>query len=268
MAWRAHSSTRNQASRNRQTRFAARSPVVSWILVPITLSVMFSLFGKGRKAQQDAAVAQQAATVLAECEATLTRIFRMSWSYIAPRDVAEMAERVQRATDAGLHDHETVRGLDFCDRLWHSLRCEIDADAKDSLLAEGERIGLGDLRVLQEMRHQRGLDRLRDEGPSVIERDSRGRSVYWRSDAQFKNKTGALEIRDDGLTFAGEVMGNVAWSDVAHAAKTSHTCQSNDMIALALQEGTRRTATKFAFPDEREGDRACEIAIRLWQGLR
>jgi hypothetical protein len=91
--------------------------------------------------------------------------------------------------------------------------------------------------------------------------------VYFRYAAEFKNKPGSLDFRSDGLTFTGEVVVEIAWSNVAHAAKTTHTFQGYEQTALALQEGKRRTPTKFAF-SVGPADYACDLAVLLWEKSR
>jgi hypothetical protein len=51
-----------------------------------------------------------------------------------------------------------------------------------------------------------------------------------------------------------------------HAAKTSHTYQGLDHGAVALQEGKRRTPTKFVFTQD--SDDAREVTLRLWERSR
>jgi hypothetical protein len=95
-------------------------------------------------------------------------------------------------------------------------------------------------------------DALRAGGPETLGRDAQGRDVYFRLQALFTNKDGQLELRDDGLTFTGEVVVEIAWHNVAHLAETTHTYRGDDYAAIALQEGKRRTSTKFAFVDKHD----------------
>jgi len=81
----------------------------------------------------------------------------------------------------------------------------------------------------------------------------------------FKNKTGQWEVRDDGATFTGEVVLDIVWSNVTHAAKTTHTYQGDDYRAVAFQEGKRRTATNVVFPWTYHSEYFCEVTFRAWQ---
>ena len=94
--------------------------------------------------------------------------------------------------------------------------------------------------------------------------DQQGRGVYFQCEAEFKNKPGQLEIREDGLTFTGEVVIEIPWSNVVHAAKTTHTFQGLDYAALALLEGKRRTPTKFVSTRDYDATYAVEVTMRLW----
>ena len=104
---------------------------------------------------------------------------------------------------------------------------------------------------------------LKADGLQVIERDASGRSIYLRYPTNFRNKPGLLEVRNDGLTFTGEVAIDVPWATVVHVARTDHIYQGLDYFDVAIQEGKRRTPTKFAFPAYDHGAQyACEVVMR------
>jgi hypothetical protein len=214
---------------------------------------MFNLFGKGRQA-----------AILEECHVEFERAARMSWQYVSPRDVSTGSALLQRAAAASLNEDENVRRLGLLHRLWAALRDNVGPTLEDRLLAEAARHQLAEISAARELRRRRELELLREHGPRVMSRDSQDRPVYFRCAAEFRNKSGSLDLRGDGLTFTGEVVVEIAWSNVAHAAKTSHTFQGYEQTALALQEGKRRTPTKFTFAAD-PAEYACAVAVLLWE---
>jgi hypothetical protein len=214
---------------------------------------MFNFLGKRRQA-----------AILAECQVELERAARMSWQYASQRDVDTGSALLQRATAVGLKEDETVVRLALLHRLWTALSEEVGSEMKDRLLAEATRHQLADMPAGRALQRLRDLELLHEHGLRVMLSDSQARPVYFRCPADFKNKSGSLDFREDGVTFTGEVVVEIAWGDVTHAARTTHTFQGYEQTALALQEGKRRTPTKFAFAGG-PADYACEVARLLWE---
>ena len=79
------------------------------------------------------------------------------------------------------------------------------------------------------------MQTLKAHGPEVIEHRADGRKVFLRCKVDHKGQTGMLEVRDDGLSFVGEIALEIPWSTVVHVAKTTH----KDSDAIAIQEGKR-----------------------------
>ena len=188
--------------------------------------------------------------ILEDCKKAVENMWRVPWPL--DRDERYMQERaalLKKAAAAGLSDHATVRRLEFVQRLVNTLGGSGgDGATKDALLAEAKRHELSDMHALRGLAAARNLERLAEHGLAAIAHDAQGRAVYLQCEANFKNKTGQWEVRDDGATFTGEVVLDIVWSNVAHAAKTTHTYQGDDYRAVAFQEGKRRTATKVVFP--------------------
>lgn len=67
------------------------------------------------------------------------------------------------------------------------------------------------------------------------------------------------------MRFVGEVVVDVAWENVVHAAATTHTYQGVDYAAVAPQEGKRRTPTKFAFPLDYSAKLRAALTVAAWQ---
>lgn len=219
------------------------------------------------KSRREAKAAEAASVVLAECETELERTSRAMWRFVtAPRDVATRDGLMRKASESGLAEHETVLRLAFLHRLLAVLpiASATSVQAKDALLGEATRLGL-DTDAVRSLAALRELQRFVEEGPRMIERDSKGRAVFLRCEAEFKNKPGHLEVRDDGLRFEGEVVVDIAWEDVVHAAATTHTYQGVDYVAVALQEGKRRTPTRLAFPLDYSADLRAALTVAVWQ---
>ena len=173
------------------------------------------------------------------------------------------ARLLEEARSADLADSVVVRQLGFLQRLLAGLATQIEDHEMPELLDEAHALGLEDtdgVRLLQ--RHQR-LTMLRAQRPQPVGRDERGRGVYLECEAEYKNKPGIIRVHDDGMTFTSEVFIEIAWNNVIHVAKTTHTYQGFDCAAIAIQEGKRRTPTKFVFAD-RDSEYACEVIARVW----
>lgn len=217
--------------------------------------------------RREAKAAQAAAAVLAECAAVLARHSGAMWQFvIGHRDIAEREAMLQKASAAGLSDSATVQQMALLHRLLAVMpvAAQTSAAAKDGLLAEARRHDL-DIHAVRELASMREFEQFESDGPRIIERDAEGRGVYLRCDAEFKNKPGLLEVREDGVRFVGEVVVDVAWANVVHAATTTHTYQGADYKAVALQEGKRRTPTKFAFPPDYSADLRAAVTVAAWQ---
>lgn len=130
----------------------------------------------------------------------------------------------------------------------------------DGLLADSGRLGLGENPFVKKLSAERELVLLPERGPQVLDIDTKGRAVYLRCTASYNKQVGQVEVREDGMTFVGEVVLNIPWTKVTHATTVG--------MQLALQEGTRRTPTKFQF---RYGDNwrlAHQIAVVAWQRVQ
>jgi hypothetical protein len=104
------------------------------------------------------------------------------------------------------------------------------------------------------------LARLKTHGPEPESQDSDGRSVYISCPAEYRRRNGLLEIRDDGIAFKGDVAIEIPWKNVAHLAQ-GDTDDAEDV--LAVQEGKRRTATRFALFGN-DSAYALYVAFRVW----
>jgi hypothetical protein len=218
------------------------------------------VFGLFKKRNRQAA--------LEECARELERTRRAMPQFVAsPRDMSERATLLNRANALELGDTPTVRCLDYLQKLLTIGPTLKDDDSAtiDALVKEGVSLGLGDFRGVTALQDHQQLMRLQAHGPEPLERDLQGRAVFLRASAEHKNKEGVLEVRQDGLTFVGEVRLDIPWSDVTHAAGTSHSYRGNDYPAVALQERKRRTATKFAFPTGRNCDYQVAVIVAVWQ---
>jgi hypothetical protein len=179
---------------------------------------------------------------------------------------------LRRAEAAGLANHETIQRLAFLQRV---LACvskwfggQAPAGTAETLLADAKRYQLEGNDAVKLLAAQWELELLVQQGASPIGSDGQGRAVYVRCPAEFKNKPGQLEVRADGLTFRGEVLIDIAWNNVVHAAKTTHTYQGLDYRAIALQENKRRTPTKFALTERHRDVFALEVTMALWEQSR
>jgi hypothetical protein len=206
--------------------------------------------------------------ILAECEQELRRTAAAHPGYVSvPRDMNARAELLRRAVGTGLGEHTTVKRLEFLQRLVHGVTADpaLPQAVLESLLIEAARYQFDNIQAVRLLREYLELERLKREGPRAMAHDSQGRAIYCRCAAMFKNRDGQLDVRDDGISFSGEVVIEIRWSDVKHTAKTTHTYKGVDYTALALQEGKRRTPTLFALILNGEAAYACEVVLQLWE---
>ena len=158
-----------------------------------------------------------------------------------------------------------MKRLNFLQRLITALDEDPNPAMQDALLAEAKHYQLENTSGARRLREHRELEQLKEHGPRIVAHDERGRPVYFQCEAEFENKPGRLEIREDGVTFTGGVAIEIGWSNVVHVAKTTHTYRGVDFSAVALQEGKRRTPTKFMFVRDHDGACAYEVTMRLWE---
>lgn len=155
-----------------------------------------------------------------------------------------------KAHTVGIGDHPNIKLADFILRVTSALAGSTDTPAKTRLLEEVTSLHCATIGPVVRLRELVELDRLAASGPEILSRDSQGRGIYAEISVEHKNQPSTLSIREDGLTFTGEVLLDIAWGDVVHVANTTHaTGRGDDRIdyeAVAIQEGKRRTATKFA----------------------
>jgi hypothetical protein len=200
--------------------------------------------------------------VLARCEAELERTRKANAQFVnSPRDLTTRAALLEEARAVELGETQVVRQLDFLQRLLAGLADSIADNRVQSFISEAERLGLDDTDGVKRLRDHLRMLALAERGPEVIHREPDGLSVYLRCEVEHKNKPGTLVVRDDGIAFTGEVVIDIPWSRVVHVAKTTHSYQGVDTEAIAIQEGKRRTATKFAFWG-RSSDYNCELIVR------
>lgn len=217
------------------------------------------------RARKTDAVRRIDRTLVADCEREADRTAKAHPGFMSnPRDASLRAALLQRATEAGLAEHEMVKRLAFLDRLVEAM--SIDPTPAPEVLApfveEAKQYQFEEIQSVRLLRRHLDLERLKQEGPRVMGQDRQGRAVYYRCTAEFKNKEGQFEVRADGISFTGEVAIEIAWTDVAHVSKTTHTYRGDTDKAIAIQEGKRRTPTKFVFGIE--ADYACEVTLMSW----
>jgi hypothetical protein len=207
---------------------------------------------------------------VAACRAELERTYRADARFVrTPQDMTSRAALLETARRAGAGDAEAVRQLDCLQRLLTVLRIENPGAATMlPLITEARSLGLAEAQAVRTLAGKHALAVLRKSGPQVIERDADGRRVYLRCLADHENRTGEYEVREDGITFSGEVRIEIPWTTAAHVAETAHEYQGSCYRAIAIQERTRRTATKFVFVDGWTNELACEVTVRMWQQFR
>jgi hypothetical protein len=202
--------------------------------------------------------------VLTLCEAELERTQKAYAKFVnTPGDLATRAALLEQATAEDLTEHPIIKRLEFLQRLLAGLATAIEDSAIPAFIEEARALGLTEtdgIRLLIE--HQR-MQMLAAHGPEVIERTATGHTVFLRCQVEHKRQTGTLEVRNDGLTFVSEAALEIPWSTVVHVAKTRY----NDGEAIAIQEGKRRTATKFVFFG-RGSEYACEVILQTWKRSR
>jgi hypothetical protein len=224
---------------------------------------MFSFLRKRR----EQAAARETEALLAACATELHRTTAANWQFVvAPRDVTTRAELLAKAKAAGAADAHVVAQLAYIDRLLRALQQSPTLEVLDALITDAKRVQMPNCDAVRRLIAVTESAVFAEQGLRAIEQTADGRAVYLRCNAEFKNKPGQLEIREDGLCFRGEVLVELPWSDVQHAAETSHTYQGTDYAAVALQEGKRRTPTKFAFPLYHHGaEHACKVVLAAWK---
>jgi len=204
--------------------------------------------------------------LLTQCEAELQRSARAEWRFVSvPRDVAIRAELLAKAAAAGITDAQVVQQLAFLHRLISALNQSLDLVTIDALLTDARQSQIADCSALRELVTVAESATFAEQGLRPIDHTADGQAVYLRRDVELRNNPGQLEVRDDGVCFRGEVLLDIPWSNVQHVAETSHTYQGLDYVAVAIQEGKRRTPTKFAFPQQRGAQHACKVVIAAWE---
>jgi hypothetical protein len=227
---------------------------------------MFSFLRRRREQAAARAAAQVAQQVLGECQTELDRTAKANSYFVAmPRDMSQRAALLDRARAAGVADDAVVQKLMFFQRLHTALNTGPDLETIDVLMNDARRLQIPPCDALRKLVAVAEAALFDTHGLRVLETDTQGRGVYLRCNAEFKNKPGGLEVRTDGLCFNGEVLIDVPWDNVAHVAVTSHTYQGTDYTAVAVQEGNRRTPTKFVFPNHYSAEHACKVVLAAWQ---
>jgi hypothetical protein len=188
------------------------------------------------------------ATILKQCEEELDRTRKANAVFVnTPGELSARDVLISRAKDLGLEEHPIVKRLDFLQRLLTKLAIGLADNEMDVLVSEARALGLEETSGIQRILEYQRQRALETRGPESLGRDDAGHDVYLTCEAEYRNRPGTLKVRSDGLTFEGEVKLEISWSKVAHVAKTSHTYQGIDWDAVAVQEGKRRTPTKFVF---------------------
>jgi hypothetical protein len=214
---------------------------------------------------QKRALRNRRAHVLKECEEELDRVRKIAPVFPDSREILRArADLLTQARAIGLSESSAIKQLDFFHRLRSGLATSIEDQDVAGYVREAQALGLQDNSCVRYLREHQRMLHLKAHGPEIIETDSQGRAIYVRCDAEHKNKPGRFEVRDDGISFGGEVAIQIPWTNVAHVAKTTHTYRGYESDAIAVQEGKRRTATIFAF----HGSGAavvCETVLQVWK---
>jgi hypothetical protein len=208
------------------------------------------------------------ATILAECERESERAARALPYFISnPRDDNLRRSLLQKAAGAGLSEHHAVKRLALVHRLIDAVTVDPTPTPEmlDPLVEQAKRYQLEDSHAVRLIQDHLALTRLKQNGPQVVRHDQQGRAIYFQCTAEFKNEEGRFEVREDGVTYTGDVAIEIRWSDVVHANRTTHTYQGDTRKAIVLQEGKRRSPTRFAFPLNREAEYACEVTMLSWE---
>jgi hypothetical protein len=213
---------------------------------------------------------RRAAAAVAACRAELARTAAADASMVSsPRDMQARAGLLDAARQAGASDAGEVRQLDSLQRLLAVLRTKgADAAAMELALADARSLNLGETTAVRTFEAACALAVVRERGPQAIRRAAAGRRVYFSGPAEHKNRQGTLEVREDGLTFTGEVLIEIPWANVAHVAEVVHETRDALGAAIAIQEGKRRTATKFVLWDAPDQSLGCEVAVKAWEQFR
>jgi hypothetical protein len=204
------------------------------------------------------------ATLIAKLETALIEAESVRPMFGDSREnIQRRATLLEQARVADLADEPIVRRLDFLQRLFRGLATSIPDDGVPALLNEAATLNLADNPCVGHLRDHQRLQDVKTHGPAPTATDPRGRVVYLKVPADYKNKPGELQVRDDGLTFTGDVVVEIAWAEVSHVARTTHRSGGYDADAIAVQEGKRRSGTKFAFHSD--ADVVCETILQVWQ---
>lgn len=218
---------------------------------------MFDFFRKRRQRE-----------VRAACEAELERVGKMNAGLVAPRDLQSLAGLLDRARAAGLRDELTIKRVDFLHRLLSGLAKEIQDHEIGAFLAEARTLEIEETDGVRRLQDHLRMTGLKARGPEVIACDARGRAVYLQCDAEHNNKPGRFEVREDGVSFAGEVVIEIPWSRVDHVAQTTHAYRGYEQDGvIGIQEGKRRTATKFVL-SARERAFGFELTKQVWERFK
>jgi hypothetical protein len=202
--------------------------------------------------------------VLGRCDAELSRTQAANAQFVnGPWDLSLRGQLLADARAEGLSDHPTVKRLDFLQRLVSGLATEIPDNAVPAFVAEARALDLTETDGVKRLIAHQRMQALSENGPEVIDRTTEGHGVFLRCEVEHKGQSGRLEIRDDALVFVGEVALVIPWATVAHVANTT----VKDADAIAIQEGKRRTATKFAFWG-RDSDYARALILKVWERFR
>jgi hypothetical protein len=201
--------------------------------------------------------------ILEECEAELARTSVALAEFVnSPGELQNRAALLARAREANLYEHETVRRLDYLQRLMGGLAVGIEDGQINAFIDEARTLGLEETNGVRLLLDRQRRLTLETRGPEEVAHDADGTPLYFEAEVEYKNKPGVLRIADDGLRFVGEVALEIPWSNVAHVARTTHSYRGYESEAIAIQEGKRRTATKFVF-----AGRDAEYAYALMQQL-
>jgi hypothetical protein len=108
---------------------------------------MLRFFEKRRERQAE----EQRAALIAECKAQFESASRKMPELLKEADATNVAALVQKASNAGLAEHETVRRLQLLERLW---RAALDDEAAasinpDALLAESARLQMSNTSIVR-----------------------------------------------------------------------------------------------------------------------
>lgn len=129
---------------------------------------MFKFLQKRR----EETIRRQRQEVLTACDDLIHFTITSAWQYVSrPRDTSARAELLQKAASAGLAEHDTVKRLDFLQRLLPALAGSMDLQALDAFLAEANHLQMKEGSAVHKLVALADLALMAEQGPRVIDHD-------------------------------------------------------------------------------------------------